>query len=267
MRSKPPATAQTCRIQRSGRDLARAERLEADADSVDRWRMAMSVDPDDHRVYENEIRPRVFEYLAGRLPGLARSGKLQERAGKLKAPGYFESTAHMRMGDDDIDDLGLALTVAVDRRLRETLKTKWDGRRPGATNITSWATNLAALMYPRQLKRILSQKDVLSFARRDLALIDPSDEDLARSGVIGTDPAITVSMTHEIEIHLDHSADEDPRDREILILDLLDFSDAEIAELLETTVKVVEYRLQKLRNSARLRRAEDDFRDALLFSA
>lgn len=267
MRSKPPATAQTRRVQRSGRDLSRAERLEADVDSVDRWRLAISVHPDDHNVYETEIRPRVFEYLASHLPGLARSGRLQERAGRLSAPGFFESTAHLKMGDDDIDDLGLALTVAVDKRLRETLKTKWDGRQPGATNITSWATNLAALMYPRQLKRILSQQDVLSFARRDLALIDPTDEDLARSGLIGTDPSITVSMTQEIEIHLDHAGDQDPRDREILVMDLLDFSDAEIAELLETTVKVVEYRLLKLRTSARLRRAEDDFRDALLFSA
>jgi hypothetical protein len=139
----PPATAQTGQIQRSGKELSRAARLEADIDSVDRWRLAMSVDPDDNQVFDDEIRPRVFRYLAERLPGLARSGKLQERAAKLKAPGYFESRAHTKMGDDDIDDLALALTVAVDARLRKTLMIRWDGRRSGSTNITSWATNLA----------------------------------------------------------------------------------------------------------------------------
>jgi len=242
--------------------LDRAERLTLDRDRVFRLRLAVDA-TGDRSIFDNDIRPDVWDYANRTLPKLIASGKIFNIRSRAGGPTFAE----LVMPDDGID-YALAEDLAADTiksalpRFERSVLEQWDGYRDDTATLGTYCVGLCSLVFAGPFRKM--QRHQKRFHYGDG--IDP-DSPLVSTSIWDQPEAVIYDV--EFERHVEII--DDPNEQLIVRLDSAGATERDIAEILELSVKAVEYRKKKSRAKLRAfwqaEAARDDFRGNAAASA
>lgn len=237
-------------------DLDGEGRLALDVERVRQWRLQASIDQAaGDEVFHHDIEPDMWAYGHRVLPGMILDGDIARVLHRLS--GYLPRDVGQAAGVI-AKDFDLAVELAMDTMMmtmpgvKESILTDWDGYRDDPACLGTWFVGLSSMKFPAVYRR---------WRRGEKANtgIHYSDQIPLTGSMVEASPEAKVVFELEIDRHLELI--DDPLEQTIARLDALDLTDREIAELLDITVNVVDYRLRKTRRRARSRRDQEFARD------